>query len=169
MPCPKPKPIVRFLTNFAIVLGVCLVVDFIVYGLVFKGSNPYFTDIVTKVVYTVILAAAYAHIYNKASLSWAPASKVKFVYQKLTSLEADDCKATWPKLLNGMIFSVMASLVVLTCIVVSGLFISFIYLYVLHGACGDVDAGTAAGIGAKLITSGLVLEVAGKTEDDPRM
>ncbi len=169
MACSKPKPFVCFLINFAIVLVVCLLVDFLVYGLIFPGVNPYQQDLVSKLLFTLVLSIVFAHAYNKASVMWAPASKLKFVYQKHVANPADECKATWPKMLNGMIFSALLSILIIMCILLSGLFISFVYLYVFQGTHGDLPTRDMTDIGGKLLAAGMALEIAGKTEDDPRM
>jgi len=167
--CPKSSEVSIFFTNLLLVFVVFAAVDYVVYMLLFPGMNPYDHDLLNKGLYTLFLAAAFAHGYNRASITWAPYSHMKFINSKATPNPADDCKCTGNKLLNGFVFSVVFSVVVLMFIAVSGVFISFIFYDLLHAVHGTPETRDVVDATGKLIIAGAVLEAGGKTESDPRM
>ena len=167
MSCPKPNPLIIFLTNTAIVLATCLAVDFVVYQLVWPGVNPYKQDFMAKFIYTLVLAMAYGHLYNKVSYQWRPGSTKSFVYKGMNTPPGKECSPTWKKVANGMVFSLLASVSVYMLVSLSVLFVSIVYIYFFNGLHGDLRS--TVGTSGSLVMAGIVLEFAGKTEDDPDM
>jgi len=167
--CSKPHEFIIFLTNLVIVFIVCAVVDYVVYMLIFPGVNPYSQDLSSKLLYTLFLSAAFAHSYNRASKAWSPYSNMKFINTKHIPNPDDDCKATGNKILNGIVFSLAFSIVTLMFIAVSAVFISFVFYDILHAFHGEPSTRDVVDASGKLILAGMAVEVAGKTESDPRM
>jgi hypothetical protein len=166
MDCPKPAPFVIFLRNWAIVAFVFFVVDLLYYGWLNPGPVAYGTKLVGTIIFTLVMAAAYAHVYNKVSYIWKPGSLFSFNKKKAVSnVAGEECKATGSKIWNGILFSLLTSIVIIMAIELSQLMMSVIYVYVLDGIRGDA-AGDAA-LAIKLALAGVALEVKGRTEDDP--
>jgi hypothetical protein len=146
-----------------------MILDFIFYGLIFKGPMPYHTDLVEKLFYTFLFAALYGHLYNKASYIWRPNGKEGFVHKGKFVPDTELCKASGSKILNGIIFSLLFSAVIITVMLLSKFVISNVYIYILDGIRGiPEDGGDTGVLVAKVVASSTALESKGRTEDDPR-
>jgi len=169
MYCKKPSPVIILLRNTVIVFVVFMIVDYIYYGLISPGNVPYSTDLGNKVMFTVLFAVFYAHLYNKTSRIWRPNSDEAFLFKKTVVNEADLCKLSLPKILNGIVFSLLVSGIILFAMQFLTFIFSAFYIHILHGIRGELPGGTGAAgiIVSKILISGMVLEAQGKTEDDP--
>ncbi len=167
MSCKKPNPWIILLINTFLTAAAFMIIDFIWYGLLSPGPDPYSKMLGEKIGYTFLLALPFAHLYNKASRMWRPQSNESFVYKGHAG--PDPCKATWPKIANGLYFSMLLSLVVIVVMVMGSLFLITLYQDILLGIRGDfaVDSPDAGVLAFKFITTSVVLELGGKTEDDP--
>jgi hypothetical protein len=167
MDCHPQSKFVCLLINSAIVLAVFLGIDFLIYMKVFPGSNPYDFQLGSKLIFTVIMAVAYAQVYNMASYNWRPDSTRGFFFYAHNG--KNDCGASIPKILNGVIFSALVSVVILFCIALSAYFISYVYIFLLQGFHGEPPPRDVYDVGGKLITAGILLEIGGKTGSDGHM
>ena len=172
MYCPKPKPIIILLGNTFIVLIVFLLIDFLYYGLLKPRPAPYTTDFVHQIIYTFFFAMAFAHVYNKASRIWRPNSNEAFFYDGRLVPDTDLCKASFSKILNGIIFSLLVSAVIILAMMLSTFIMAQVYIFILHGIRGDLSQipGGAEGTGVlitQVLASSVALESKGRTEDDP--
>jgi hypothetical protein len=156
------------LVNTLIVTVAFLLVDYVWHGLISPGPNPYKQDILEKLIWTIVLAAAYAHLYNKASRLWRPNSDDAFLFKNRVVDPADLCKISWPKVANGLVFSVLFSVVVILAMTLGALTLSAVYVYVLHGIHGDPPLNTdSAVILTQTVVASISLEWKGRTSDDP--
>jgi hypothetical protein len=90
-----------------------------------------------------------------------------FLYKKSLSGAKVDCKASWPKIANGIVFSLLTSTVILMAMAVGALMMSVLYIFVLHGIRGDLALADSGVLVGQTVLAGVTLELAGKTEDDP--
>lgn len=168
MYCKKPNLIVILLQNTVIVAIVFLAVDYLYYGLINPGPDPYSFDVGNKLLHTIILALAFGHIYNKASYVWQPNSGRAFLFNNVIVPEADYCKASVYKIINGIIFSLLVSAVVIMAMSLMNVIVSSIYVFLLDGIRGELPPpNNSALLTGQIVLSGAALEVGGKTEDDP--
>ena len=169
MYCKKPSPVIILLRNTVIVFVVFMLVDYIYYGLISPGDVPYSTDIGNKIIFTVLFAVFYAHLYNKTSRIWRPNSDEAFLFKKTVVSEADLCKLSLPKILNGVVFSLLISGLIIFAMHFLTFIFSTIFIDILHGIRGELPGGSkdVAIIISKVVISGVVLEAQGKTDDDP--
>jgi hypothetical protein len=165
MDCPKPNTLGSFLRNTVIVLIVFVLVDYLYYGLLNPGPVPYGTKLLETIIFTLFMAMAYAHVYNKVSHIWRPGSEFGFTKSNVANEAGKECKATGSKIWNGILFSLLTSIVIIMAIELSQLLMSVIYVYVLDGIRGDLDGDLL--LGGKLVLAGVALEIKGRTEDDP--
>ncbi|MEO5906027.1 MAG: hypothetical protein ABIQ11_04840 [Saprospiraceae bacterium] len=169
MYCPKPHPLVILLRNTLIVFLVFMTLDFIFYGLLLKGPMPYHTDLVEKLFYTFLFAVLYGHLYNKASYIWRPNGKEGFIHDGKRVPDTELCDTSGLKVLNGLIFSLLVSGIIITVMLLSKFVISNVYIYLLDGIRGfPEDSGSTGVLVTKVIVSGVAMEYQGRTEDDPR-
>jgi hypothetical protein len=167
MPCKKPSPLAILLINTLIVGIVFMVIDFLWYGLISPGPDPYMMDIGNKILFTVILSIGFAHMYNKVSRMWRPGSDESFVYKQYAAANA--CAANWPKIANGLYFAFLTSIVMIMVVALSSFFMVTIYLFIFHGVRGDLELSgqDAAVTTGKFLIAAAGLELSGKTESDP--
>lgn len=170
MYCPKPHPLVVLLRNTLIVFVVFMVVDFIFYGLLVPRPMPYQTDLLEKLFYTFLFAVLYGHLYDKASYIWRPNSKLAFVHPGKYVPDTELCKTSGSKILNGIVFGLIISGIIIVVMLLSKFVISNIYIYLLDGIRGiPGDTGDSAILVTKVVAASTALESNGRTEDDPRM
>ena len=157
------------LRNTVIVFVVFMLVDFVCYGLTPSNDVPYSTYLGNKIILTVIFAIFYAHLYNKTSRIWRPNTNEAFLFKNRVVNEADLCKLSLPKILNGVLFSLLVCGLIIFAMQFLTFIFSTIYIHIFQGIRGELPGGTgdAAIIMGKVVTSGIVLEWQGKTEDDP--
>jgi hypothetical protein len=148
-----------------------MLIDVLYYGLISPGPDPYSKMLGSKILYTLILAIPFGHLYNKVSRTWRPnTDKEAFLYNGKVVAPTDLCKSSWPKIANGLVFSLLTSLVIIMSLALGAFFLSVLYISVLHGIRGDfpVPLADATILAGKLAASGIVLEWKGRTESDPR-
>ena len=168
MYCKKPNKIVILLWNTIIVTIVFMLMDYLFYGIISPGPNPYKTDLTEKLIYTVLFSVVFSHLYNKTSRIWRPNSDEAFLFKHKVVDQADLCRISVPKLLNGMVFSLIVSAIIIMAMELGTLVMSTIFLYVFQGIRGipEDSADTAVFVG-QVVISGISLECIGKTEGDP--
>lgn len=168
MYCKKPNPLVILLQNTLIVAVVFIAIDYLYYSLIHPGSDSFSLGLNADLLHTLILALAFGHIYNKASHSWQPNSGRAFLFNNIVVEDKDYCKASIYKIINGIVFSLLVSVVVILAITLMNVIVSTLYIYILEGIRGTLppppDSALLAG---KLVISGASLEMGGKTEGDP--
>jgi len=169
MYCNKPSPILILLWNTLIVAVIFMLLDFLYYGLISPGPDPYTTGLVEKIIFTILFSLAFAHLYNKASRIWRPNSDEAFLFKQKVVPAADLCKISFPKVLNGVVFSLLVSAVIIMAMALSTLILSTLFLYVFQGIRGELLGGTegAVVLVTEIVISGIALEWEGRTEDDP--
>lgn len=167
--CKKPSELAIILINALFVFVVFMAVDALFFFAIHKAPYPYAQDIGPKLLYTFLLAAAYGHLYNKASFCWRPGSPVAFF--STSDAPGKECKWSWDKILNGLVFNVLLVLL-LFAVQKLGLLILVNWIPDLFGFHGGLSlAADSTGVsqtGVSLVLAGIVLEKGGHTEDDPR-
>ncbi len=164
MYCNKLSPILILLWNTVIVAVICVLLDFLYLGLISPGPNPYKTDLLNQIIFTLLFSLVFAHLYNRASRLWRPNSDEAFLYKKKVVPEADLCKMSFAKVLNGVVFSLLVSAVIIVSMELSKMLLSVFFLDVLQGIRGDLETAVPV---VKTVVVGIALEWSGKTEDDP--
>jgi hypothetical protein len=168
MYCKKPSPLLILLLNTIIVAAVFMIIDYLYYGLIAPGPDPYGSDLLEKFIYTVLFSLFFAHLYNRSSRIWRPNSDEAFLFKNKVVADTDLCKPSFAKISNGMVFSLLVCAVIIMAMELATLVISTVYLYVLHGARGiPADSTDSAVFVGKVLISGVALEYTGKTEGDP--
>lgn len=172
MYCKKPAPFIILMGNTLIVLVVFMVIDFLYFGVIKPGQDPYTQDIVQKIIYSLFFSLVFAYLYNKASRMWRPNTDEAFFYDGRVVADADLCKNSSTKMLNGIVFSLLVCTVVILAMMLSTFIFTNLYIYLLHGIRGDISQVTGGTEGAcvlagKMAFSAMALESTGRTEDDP--
>ena len=168
MYCKKPSPVLILLINTLIVFIMFMLIDYIYYGLLFPGPDPYTVDLSGKIIYTVLFAVVYAHLYNKCSRIWRPNSKEAFLHNNKVVPDTQLCDLSTSKILNSIAFSLLTSGVILLAMFLCTYVVTTVYIYVLQGFHGvPEDSGDSLLFVSKVVAAGVVMESHGKTEDDP--
>ena len=170
MYCPKPHPLSILLSNALIVFVVFMVLDFIFYGMIWKGPLPYHSDLIEKLVYTFLFAVLFGHVYDRASHSWRPNSILAYIHPNKYVPDTELCKTSFSKILNGFVFSLIMSAIIILVMMMSKFVIAHIYIYMLDGIRSIPEStGDTAVLVGKVVAASTALESKGRTEDDPRM
>ncbi len=169
MYCKPWNPILTLLWNTLIVTAVFMALDYIYYGLISPGPDPYDKDLLNKIIFTILFALVFSHLYNKSSRMWRPNNNGDaFLFKQKVVASTDLCKISISKLANGIVFSLLISAVILLAMWLATFVASTIYVYLLDGIRSlPANAGDTGTIAGKVVIAGVALECIGKTDSDP--
>ena len=188
MSCKKESPLAILAINSAVVFGVFLLFDLIAHVLVNSGT-PYKDLLPGRLIFILLFAIPYAHVYNKASRIWRPVPK--YVYNPLFDAnftdaglkfgeafvckqalkdmdESDWCKFKWAKVANGIVFNLLLCLAIAMILALFQVILNVVLIDMLHWFRGGEEETRAAVVAGQTVIAGVVLEGVGKTEDNPR-
>lgn len=171
MSCKPRSGLYTIVVNTLIATVFFVLVDIVFYTVVNSAPYPTGMDLCWHLLGTALMAMLYAHLYNTVSYLWAPDSSKAFVFRGHKADPKDVCKATFPKLLNGLIFSGIVSAIFFIAYSLMGWMVNVILIDLLHGIRGLPPGSTGGSLllPAQLVVTSVALEYIGKTEDDPAM
>jgi len=173
MYCKKHNPILVLLWNTVIVAVVFMAIDYVYYVFIAPQVNPYHADLTGKIIHTILFALPFAYLYDRTSRMWRPNfnnndNKDGFINSPNVVLEADLCKVSLLKIINGIIFSLLISAVVIMAMFLAKYVAANVFIYLLDGIRGvPEDSGDTVVLVTKIVVSSVALECTGKTESDP--
>ena len=167
--CKETHPFIVLLWNTLLVAVVFMLIDYLYYGLISPQQDPYSKDLLNKIIFTVLFSLFFAHLYNKTSRLWRPNNKGDaFLFKQKAVADANLCEISIPKLLNGVVFSLLVSAIILMAMWLATFVLSSLFLYVLQGIRGlPLNTGSDAVLVTEVVIAGITLECIGKTESDP--
>ncbi len=171
MSCKPRSVFYTILVNTLIASFCFILVDIIFYIYIAGVAYPSGNDLLLHLLATAFVAMLYGHLYNTCSYLWAPNSTKAFIFPGHKADPADNCKATLPKLVNGLIFSGIISAIFFIAACLMDTLLNVIFIDLLHGMRGLPPESTGGSLllPAQLVVTSIALEYVGKTEDDPAM
>jgi len=162
---PKWSSLLILAVNSVIVAAAFLIVHLVWYG---HNDFASYSRSWQEIALTVLFAIAYAYLFNKVSYHWRLNYAYGFVNRKAEGLE---CGNSGTNFINAMIYAVIIMALVLSVMMLAGMFISTFYVFILDGVRGavpppDTDSVVVVGVQVGVATAGL--ELFGKTEGSPR-
>lgn len=142
-----------------------------IYFLVHYGfyGSPLFGTM-TEIVQTLLMSAAYAYLYTKASINWRTDPEAGFMNASFMLSSTGIARIIWLRIGNSLLYSTLTVIIVLMSLYLAGLMMVHLYMFLLEGVRGALPPPDSRGTGVvvvQVIVSGLVMEK-GKTEDKPR-
>lgn len=134
----------------------------------FYGSPLFGT--MTEIVQTLLMSAAYAYLYTKASYNWRIDPEAGFMNAPFMLSSTGIGRILWLRIGNSLLYSTLTVIIVLMSLYLAGLMMVHLYMFLLEGVRGTLPPPDSRGTGVvvvQVIVSGLVMEK-GKTEDKPR-
>lgn len=117
---PTPEfSIGKLLRQTLIVFAVFMIIDFVSYQLRAPGT-PYSQDLVSKIIWTLVLAVAFSHLFNLTTQKWLPGKPKLISYTTLA----------------GAMFGLIIGIAFLAAMAVSFYMVDVIYVFILEGIRG---------------------------------
>ena len=146
----------KLLRQTLIVFAVFMIIDFLTHLLRAPGI-PYGQDIASKIIWTLVLAAAFSHLFNLSTLTWIPVT------------EKGRPKLISKTVLAGTIFGFIIGIAFLAAMAVSYFMFDIMYVFILEGIRGvppDGDTHDVVIVVSSTV-SGAALAYTGKEEAPP--
>jgi hypothetical protein len=133
-------------------------------------SSPVFGD-TAEIVRTLLLSAAYAYLYTRASFNWRADPAAGFFNAPWMISAAATSKVPWLRIGNSLLFSLLTTVVIIMSLYLAGMMVVNLYGFILEGIRGAVPPTDTSSSSATMIQIGIAgfgMELVGKTEDQPR-
>lgn len=144
----------KLLIQTLIVFAVFMIIDFLSHLLRAPGT-PYSQDLMSKIIWTLVLAVAFSHLFNLATQTWLPV------------VEKGRPKLFSKTVLAGAIFGFIMGIAFLAAMAVSYYMVDVIYVFILEGIRGvPPDGGESHDVVIVISStvSGAALAYSGKEE-----
>lgn len=164
MSSPKASISPAIFWNILITATVFFLVPAIIY------SSPVFGT-KAQIVQTLLLSIAYAYLYTRASFNWRADPKAGFLNTSWMISAAAKSKIPWLRIGNSLVYSTLTVIILLMALYLAGLIMVHLYLFVLDGVRGAMpppDSRSTGVVLVQVIVAGQIMELVGKTEDQPK-
>jgi hypothetical protein len=161
---PKASLTPAIFLNILMTAAVFFLVRLVCYGSPLFGSTA-------EILQTLLLSVAYAYLYTRASFNWKADPEAGFLNSPWMISAAASSKVPWLRIGNSLVFSLLTFILIVMSLYLVGMTMVNLYLFVLEGARGAVPPPNSTGTGVVLgqvVLAGQVMELVGKTEDQPR-